>query len=155
MLNIFSSYSEDLGGGFEGDMLLPPKTSTRGVAINGAIRRWPNKIIPYDISAITSKFFKKDFFLFISNWIIDANDRTTITNAMNQLMFAVGTPIEGQTNRQACVFFRPAQTGDKEILKIKYGNGCSASVSLRIENFVKSSIKFRLDMAQVMKNHSI
>jgi hypothetical protein len=74
---------------------------------------------------------------------------------MNQLMFAVGTPIEGQTNRQACVFFRPAQTGDKEILKIKYGNGCSASVSLRIENFVKSSIKFRLDMAQVMKNHSI
>ncbi len=64
LLNIFSSYSEDLGGGFEGDMLLPPKTSTRGVAINGAIRRWPNGIIPYDISAITSKFFKKDFVFF-------------------------------------------------------------------------------------------
>jgi hypothetical protein len=48
---------------------------------------------------------------------------------MNQLMFAVGTPISGETNRQACVYFRPAQTGDSEVLKIKYGNGCSASVS--------------------------
>jgi len=99
------------GNGFEGDMLLPPKSSTRGVAINGQIRRWPNRMIPYDISAIT-----------------DATDQATIRSAMNQLMFEVGTQITGQTNRQACVYFRPAQTGDKEILKIKYGNGCSASV---------------------------
>jgi hypothetical protein len=67
--------------------------------------------------------------LFIYNSIIDANDRTTITNAMNQLMYAVGTPIPGNTTRTICVYFRPAVSGDKEILKIKYGNGCSASVS--------------------------
>jgi hypothetical protein len=74
---------------------------------------------------------------------------------MNQLMFDVGTPVAGLTMRQTCVFFRLPQPGDKEILKIKYGNGCSATVSLRIENFRKPSIGFRLDMAWVMQNHSI
>jgi hypothetical protein len=93
-------------------------------------------------------------FLLISDLIIDANDQTTIKNAMNQLMFAVGTPIEGQANRQACVFFRPAQEGDKEVLKIQYGNGCSANVSRKTENFEKFSIKLRLDMVLVIKKHS-
>jgi hypothetical protein len=100
------------GGGFEGDMHFPPDFDpSRGVGINGAARRWPSKIIPYDISAITN-----------------VNDRNQITNAMNILMFAVGTPIAGSTQRTACVFFRPAQAADKEVLKIQYGNGCSASV---------------------------
>jgi hypothetical protein len=57
------------------------------------------------------------------------DDRNTIINAMNHLMFDVGTPIQGQDGRQSCVIFRPARTGDKEILKIRYGNGCSANVS--------------------------
>ena len=48
---------------------------------------------------------------------------------MNKLMFDVGTPQVNGTGRTACVFFRGAQTGDKEILKIQYGNGCSAHVS--------------------------
>jgi hypothetical protein len=49
------------GGGLEGDMLFPkdfnPKSATRGVAIYGD-SRWPNGIIPYDISAITGKYYK-------------------------------------------------------------------------------------------------
>ncbi len=48
---------------------------------------------------------------------------------MNQLMYDVGTPIPGQQGRQACVFFRPAQIGDTDMIKIQYGNGCSATVS--------------------------
>ncbi|CAF0729251.1 unnamed protein product [Adineta steineri] len=99
------------GGGFEGDILFPPNSDTsRGAAFYGNYRRWPNKIIPYDISAITT------------------NDRTTIINAMNQLMYDVGTPIPGNLARQVCVFFRPAEATDKEVLKILYGNGCSASI---------------------------
>jgi hypothetical protein len=50
-------------------------------------------------------------------------------------MFDVGTPIPGQPGRQICVLFRPAKTGDQEVIKIRYGNGCSASVSLKKENF--------------------
>jgi hypothetical protein len=48
---------------------------------------------------------------------------------MNQLMYDVGTAIPNETGRQVCIFFRPSQAGDKEILKILYGTGCSASVS--------------------------
>ncbi|CAF2623708.1 unnamed protein product [Rotaria sp. Silwood2] len=112
---------ELLGGGFEGDMILPSDFNlSRGAAIYGARRRWPNRIIPYDISAIT-----------------DANDRTTIKNAMNKLMFDVGTSVPGQIARQTCVVFRPAQTDDKEILKIQYGNGCSATIGYG-ENYEKT-----------------
>jgi len=50
---------QTLGGGLEGDMLFPdgfdPTDSARGVAIYGNMK-WPNGIIPYDISAITSEF---------------------------------------------------------------------------------------------------
>ncbi|CAF1971514.1 unnamed protein product [Rotaria magnacalcarata] len=103
---------EWLGGGYEGDMKFGPDfDASRGVAIFGAGRRWPNRIIPYDISAISN-----------------ANDRKTITDAMNKLMYDVGTPQVNGTGRTACVFFRPSQNGDKEILKIQYGNGCSAHV---------------------------
>jgi hypothetical protein len=45
-------------------MLFPPSLDlTRGVGFYGNSRRWPNHIIPYDISAITSRFLetKKDF----------------------------------------------------------------------------------------------
>ncbi|CAF3533059.1 unnamed protein product [Rotaria sordida] len=77
-------------------LFLPDFDPIRGTAIFRTLRRWPNRIIPYDISAIT-----------------DANDRITITKAMNQLIFDVGKPIE-------------TQTGDKKILEIQYGNGCSA-----------------------------
>jgi hypothetical protein len=80
---------------------------------------------------------------FIYNSIIDTNDRNTIINAMNQLMFDVGTPIPGQVARQTCVYFRPSQSTDKEVVKIQYGNGCSASVSQREVILRKSIILFR------------
>ncbi len=97
---------------------------------------------------------KKGFYFFISNWIIiDQNERQTITNAMNQLMYDVGTPVPGQEGRQLCVYFRPAQASDREVLKIQYGNGCSASVSYKNEKRKfekKSSISFRLDILQIV-----
>jgi hypothetical protein len=86
---------------------------------------------------------KKILLWFIYNSIIDTNDRTTIIKAMNQLMFDVGTPIPGQSVRQVCVYFRPSQSTDKEVVKIQYGNGCSASVSQREVILRKSIILFR------------
>jgi hypothetical protein len=103
-----------LGGGMEGDMIfakgINPKSSTRGVAIFGNMK-WPNNVIPYDISAITN-----------------AKDQKTITDAMNKLMFDVGTPKPDSADRTACVWFRPRQSTDKTYFKIQYGNGCSAHV---------------------------
>jgi len=111
--NLLTNINPELtGGAFEGDIILPPNfMSTRGVAANGQIHRWPNKVIPYDISAITN-----------------ANDQQTITIAMNRLMFDVATSIPDQTSRKVCVLFRPAQSSDQQVLKIQYGNGCSSSV---------------------------
>jgi len=104
-----------LGGGFQGDMLFPegfdPTNPGRGVAIYGDNYRWPNGIIPYDISAITN-----------------AQDQKKITDAMNTLMYDVATPKSGTTERAACIYFRPVQAGDKNYFKIQYGNGCSAHV---------------------------
>ena len=62
-------------------------------------------------------------------FFLDANDQTTIRNAMQTLMYAVGTPIAGSTQRKSCVYFRPRQSGDTKYFKIQYGNGCSAHVS--------------------------
>jgi hypothetical protein len=103
-----------LGGGFEGDMFLPkgfdPTGRTRGTAKFGNVK-WPNGIIPYDISAIT-----------------DPADQKKITDAMQTLMYAVATPKEGTTQRSACVYFRPRTSTDTVYFKIQYGNGCSAHV---------------------------
>jgi hypothetical protein len=103
-----------LGGGEEGDMHLPkgfdPTGRTRGVAKFGNIK-WPNGVIPYDISAIT-----------------DVNDQKIITDAMRTLMYAVGTPQANTTSRKACVFFRPRVSTDAVAFKIQYGTGCSANV---------------------------
>ncbi|CAF0981074.1 unnamed protein product [Rotaria magnacalcarata] len=107
---------ELLGGGIEGDMILPdgfdPKREFdgKGVAIFGP-RRWPNNIIPYDISAITN-----------------AGQRTMIESAMKILSDAVSTPIAGSTSRKPCVTFRPKISTDQVFVKIQYGTGCSASV---------------------------
>lgn len=59
-------YCEIVGGGYQGDMLFPQKSgTTRGVGSIGAPRRWPNRIIPYDISAISGKFSKRKEYLFV------------------------------------------------------------------------------------------
>jgi hypothetical protein len=53
------------GGGFEGDMILPEgfdptsEADGRGVAIFGP-RRWPNNLVPYDISGITGKIANRN-----------------------------------------------------------------------------------------------
>jgi hypothetical protein len=45
------------------------------------------------------------------------------------LMHVTGTYIPGQTKRKACFTFRPALPNEtKNILKINYGTGCSATV---------------------------
>lgn len=49
---------------------------------------------------------------------------------MNTLMYAVATPIANSNQRTACVFFRPREATDKVYLKVVYGNGCSANVSI-------------------------
>ncbi|UJR20064.1 hypothetical protein I4U23_023197 [Adineta vaga] len=107
-------------GGFEGDMIFPdgfdPTDPARGVAIYGE-HQWPNGIIPYDMSAIT-----------------DPKDQKKITDAMNTLMYAVGTPTTNPQQRTACIFFRPRQAADTKFIKIQYGNGCSAHVG-HIPNF--------------------
>jgi hypothetical protein len=59
---------------------------------------------------------------------IDPADQTKIVQAMNTLMFAVGTPIANSQNRQNCVFFRPRQASDPVYIRIQYGQGCSAHV---------------------------
>ena len=75
---------------------------------------------------------------------------------MNLLMFNVGTTIPGQTARQVCVFFRQSQPTDTEVLEIKYGNGCSASVSRQKQYLRKSLLlSIRSVMAQIMKNQLI
>ncbi|UJR35535.1 hypothetical protein I4U23_028289 [Adineta vaga] len=103
------------GGGFQGDMLFYDNHNsmkgTRGVAVYGSNYRWPNNVIPYDISAITS-----------------IDDQNKITGAMQILMYAVGTPISGSTSRYACIYFRPRRSDDQIFVKIQYGNGCSAHV---------------------------
>jgi hypothetical protein len=65
---------------------------------------------------------------------IDASDRKMITDAMDMLMFDVGTPIPNSEQRSACVYFRPYQLTDPIHLKIQYGEGCSATVSNVIFN---------------------
>ena len=64
---------------------------------------------------------------------LDAADRKMIMDAIYQLMFDVGAPITGHAARRICVEFRAAVPSDTEVLKIQYGQGCSASVSDRSE----------------------
>jgi len=100
--------NEDL---VEGDMIFPPgfnpKSSARGVAIAADARKWPNGVVPYDISAIT-----------------ESNERETILYAMNTLMYDVGTPIPNVDQRRACIYFRPRTAQDKVYLKIQYRRAC-------------------------------
>lgn len=127
--------SRRIGGGHEGDMIFPKGfnltslSDARGVAISGP-RRWPNGIVPYDISAITCKYscaldLNSSMRIFV---LLASRHREMIVEAMQILMYAVANSVEGDTKRKACVYFRPREQGDKKILRITYGNGCSATV---------------------------
>ncbi|CAF1530357.1 unnamed protein product, partial [Didymodactylos carnosus] len=104
---------EQLGGGFEGDILLPPLT--KGTGKLGASSRWPDGIVPYDMSKIT-----------------DPKDQQMIKDAMQKLVWEVATVESGKDTRKACVYFRPREANDKTYLIVEYGQGCSAHVG----NFV-------------------
>jgi hypothetical protein len=108
------SISQLLGGGVEGDMIFPkdfnPKSSARGLAIYKNMK-WPNGIIPYDITDIT-----------------DSSEQKMIIAAMNILMYDVGTPIPNSDQRSACVFFRPRRSNDTVYFKIQYGSGCNSHI---------------------------
>lgn len=111
-------------------MLFPPQYAlNRGVGASGVLRRWPNRTIPYDLSAISGEFSQRVDPFCHSNRIIDVQDRQLIITAMNQLMYDVGTPVPNEATREICVFFRPARSSDTDVLKVLYGNGCSATVN--------------------------
>ena len=60
--------------------------------------------------------------------LIASYHRSIIVQAMETLMYAVGTPIPGEMTRKMCVQFRPRQRGDRTFFGIGYGSGCSATV---------------------------
>jgi hypothetical protein len=112
-------------------VLKPSKRPTaKGVAIFGP-RQWPNNIIPYDLSDITCKSHLNNLFylLYIIYFFVASSDQAIFVDAINTLMYAVGTPIEGETSRQPCVYFRPRLSNDENFVKITYGDGCSGTVN--------------------------
>lgn len=56
------------------------------------------------------------------------NDRKMITDAMDLIMYDTGSPIEGSTWRNTCVYFRPSTSNDESHFTIRYGTGCNAHV---------------------------
>ncbi|CAF1379247.1 unnamed protein product [Rotaria sordida] len=109
--------SEELDSVLEGDMLIPgfkSKSQLRGAAIL-THNKWPNGVIPYDISAIT-----------------DSKDRDSIIRAMEKLMYDTGTPSptpQDPTWRlYDCVYFRPRTSADRTFVTIEYGTGCWANI---------------------------
>lgn len=111
-------------------MILPDgldPTDARGVAIYGP-RQWPNNIIPYDLSGITSIIDNIFLKLTLINYSIDAGHRSMIETALTILMDATKTPIAGTSSYKQCITFRPKIASDRVFVKVQYGTGCSASV---------------------------
>lgn len=124
---------------------------TKGVATFGS-HQWPNGIVPYDLSAITCKHQYRidlDFFFWMSISFIASRHQDMIVEAMQILMYAVATPVSGETNRKACVYFRPRTRGDRNYFRVIYGDGCSGTVRNDFSNrsYAKLTILslFRLD----------
>ena len=59
---------------------------------------------------------------------VASRHRKMIVEAMEILMYAVATPVSRETDRKACVYFRPKQQRDNRFFRITYGSGCSATV---------------------------
>ncbi|UJR06693.1 hypothetical protein I4U23_010979 [Adineta vaga] len=73
------------------------------------VNKWPNGIVPYDVSAITN-----------------AADRLMIENATHHIMYDTGSPIANSVSRNSCVHFRPRVGSDTTYVTIVYGQGCNA-----------------------------
>jgi hypothetical protein len=70
--------------------------------------------------------------MYANCYATDATDQKKVVQAMERLMYDVGTPITNSTKRKNCVVFRPRQSTDKIYVEIKYGTGCGALVSIRM-----------------------
>ena len=65
------------------------------------------------------------------SFLVASRHRDMIVEAMQILMYAVATSVEGETKRKACVYFRPRERGDTKFFRITYGSGCSGTVRNR------------------------
>jgi hypothetical protein len=68
-----------------------------------------------------------------------------IEQAMRIVENAASTAITGSTSRKSCIRFRPKSSSDKVFLKIQYGTGCSASVTI-YSLFFSLSLLFATEM---------
>ncbi|CAF3988560.1 unnamed protein product [Rotaria sordida] len=99
---------EEIGGDFEGDIFLTPTTIFRGIGKREPSARWPNGIVPYEISS--------DY---------DGYDRAKIISAMRRLERIVSLdPISASY----CIRFQPKTADDKYFISIRNGSGCSSYV---------------------------
>ncbi|UJR10625.1 hypothetical protein I4U23_014822 [Adineta vaga] len=99
---------EEIGGDYEGDILLVSDTFYRGIGAKDSFARWPNGIVPYEISS--------DY---------DANDRAKIMAGMRRLERVVSLDPNAAS---FCIRFRPKTNDDKYFISIKNGSGCSSYV---------------------------
>ena len=128
-LNQSSLHVYCVGGGFEGDMIFHDgfdptiESTSRGVAIWGP-RRWSKNTVPYDLSLIASRTDWRKMILIEIIQFLDAGHRKIIEDAMATLTRITSSPVTGK----ACITFRPKITNERNILKVNYGTGCSATV---------------------------
>ncbi|CAF3476694.1 unnamed protein product [Rotaria socialis] len=95
---------EQMGGHYQGDMIFPEDVS-RGAAHRPSSQRWPNGIIPYDM---TSSIF--------------VNHSLLIVDAMRRMENLT------RVGNRSCIQFRPKTSNDAIFITIQNGTGCSAYV---------------------------
>ncbi|CAF4220253.1 unnamed protein product [Rotaria sp. Silwood2] len=114
---------EEIGGDFEGDILLTPVTIFRGIGKRDLSARWPNGIVPYEISL--------DY---------DAYDRAKIISAIRRLERVVSLD---PNSASYCIRFRPKTDDDKYFISIKNGSGCSSYVGRVFEGGQKVTLQMK------------
>ncbi|CAF0891414.1 unnamed protein product [Rotaria sordida] len=95
---------EHIGGHYQGDMIIPEEIS-RGAAHRPLWQRWPNGIIPYDMTSS-----------------ISANHSQLIVDAMRRMENLT------RIGNVQCIKFRPKTSSDEIFITIRNGTGCSAHV---------------------------
>ncbi|CAF1533517.1 unnamed protein product [Adineta ricciae] len=101
---------EEMGGHYQGDMVVP-KDAPRGAASRPSWQRWPNGVIPYDMTSS-----------------ILSNHSALIVDAMGRMEDLT------KVNNRMCIQFRPKTDADPIFITIKNGTGCSAHVGY-LQNF--------------------
>ncbi|CAF3376573.1 unnamed protein product [Rotaria sp. Silwood1] len=135
---------EEIGGDFEGDILLTSMTISRGIGKRNTSARWPNGIVPYEISSEYGKtiFFKKRILTIRLLFAIkqDAYDRAKIISAMRRLERIVSLD---PTSASYCIRFRPKTADDKYFISIKNGSGCSSYIGRISEGGQKVTLQMK------------